>query len=88
MEEKFSGLAFLPRLDNEWHTLKHGNPVPGLYLQSGVETVRVRGSSKRTGKSYVTEYEIIVIDDGKVTAHYTVTAKENVKAVEKNYKNK
>lgn len=33
-------------LDNEWHTLKHGNPVPGLYPQTGTELVKVRGSSR------------------------------------------
>ncbi len=75
----------LAELDNEWHTLKHGNPVPGLYLQTGAETVRVRGHSEVIEEQIVTNYEILVLDEGKVIGKYTVRAEELADEVEESY---
>jgi len=66
----------LSELDNEWHTLKHGNPVPGLYPQDGTEQVKVRGDSRIDGDKTVTQYEIIVSDRGVVVGRYRVLAEE------------
>ena len=66
----------ISELDNDWHTLKHGNPVPGLYLQTGTEMVKVRGSSREAGEKTITQYEIVVADAGKVMGHYRVVAEE------------
>ncbi len=68
----------LSELDNEWHTLKHGNPVPGLYPQTGTEIVRVRGESNVVGEQTVTTYEIVVTDGGEVVGRYRVIAEEKV----------
>ncbi|MDA3951181.1 MAG: hypothetical protein PF508_18385 [Spirochaeta sp.] len=68
----------LSELDNEWHTLKHGNPVPGLYPQDGTEQVKVRGDSRIDGDKTVTQYEIIVSDRGQVVGRYRVLAEERV----------
>lgn len=65
-------------LDNEWHTLKHGNPVPGLYPQTGTEVVKVRGSSRVEGSSTITTYEIVVSDQGIVLGRYRVIAEEQL----------
>ncbi len=75
----------LTELDNEWHTLKHGNPIPGLYIQTGAETVRVRGNSEVYGNHVVTSYEIVVLDEGKVIGTYTVRAEEDTDEVERSY---
>ncbi len=66
----------LSELDNEWHTLKHGNPVPGLYPQNGTETVKVRGNSTVVENGTVTTYEIVVTDQGVVVGRYRVIAEE------------
>ncbi|MCG8480168.1 MAG: hypothetical protein MI724_13810 [Spirochaetales bacterium] len=63
-------------LDNEWHTLKHGNPVPGLYPQTGTELVKVRGSSRIEGDHTITTYEIVVSDRGHIVGRYRVAAEE------------
>ena len=67
----------ISELDNEWHTLRHGNPVPGLYPQTGTETVKVRGSSRVEDTKTITTYEIVVTDDGVVVGHYRVIAEES-----------
>ena len=67
----------LSELDNEWHTLKHGNPVPGLYPQTGVEVAKVRGSSRIEGEKAITRYEIVVTDEGAVVGRYWVVAEES-----------
>lgn len=66
----------ISELDNEWHTLKHGNPVPGLYPQTGTEQVRVRGNSRVEDDRTITTYEIIVTDAGEVMGRYRVIAEE------------
>lgn len=66
----------ISELDNEWHTLRHGNPVPGLYPQTGTETVKVRGQSRLEGDRTVTTYEIVVTDEGHVVGQYRVIAVE------------
>jgi hypothetical protein len=66
----------ISELDNEWHTLRHGNPVPGLYPQTGTETVRVRGSSRVEGAQSITTYEIVVLDGGIQIGRYRVIAEE------------
>ncbi len=66
----------ISELDNEWHTLKHGNPVPGLYPQTGTEVVKVRGSSRVEEDGTITSYEIIVSDQGTVVGRYRVVAEE------------
>lgn len=68
----------LSELDNEWHTLKHGNPVPGLYPQTGTETVKVRGSSRVENDRTITTYEVIVLDEGDVVGRYRVLAEERI----------
>lgn len=66
----------ISELDNEWHRLKYGNPVPGLYPQTGTEVVKVRGSSRIESEKTVTTYEIVVSDQGHVVGHYRVLAVE------------
>lgn len=66
----------ISELDNEWHTLRHGNPVPGLYPQTGTETVKVRGSSRVEDTKTITTYEIVVTDEGVVVGRYRVIAEE------------
>ncbi len=76
MGDEDSRREVLSDLDNEWHTLKHGNPVPGLYVQNGTETVKVRGSSSPTDSGTVTTYEIVVADQGVMVGRYRVIAEE------------
>ena len=76
MEEKRREL--ISELDNEWHTLKHGNPVPGLYPQTRTEVVKVRGSSRVDGETSITTYEIVVSDRGTVVGRYRVVAEETL----------
>ena len=76
----------LTELDNEWHTLKLGSPIPGLYIQNGAETVKVKGSSVVRGTSVLTEYTVVISDRGKVIGTYKVEASESKSAVEKCYK--
>lgn len=71
----------IANLDSGWHKLKHGNPIPSFYPQSGVENVMVRGSSEFVGELLVTNYEIVVTDDGKVVGTYTVRAEEDAARV-------
>ena len=66
----------ISELDNEWHSLKHGNPVPGLYPQTGTESVKVRGTSRIENDHTITTYEIIVSDRGRVVGRYRVVAEE------------
>jgi hypothetical protein len=68
----------ISELDNEWHTLKHGNPVPGLYPQTGTELVKVRGSSRIEDDQSITTYEIVVSDGGIVVGRYRVIAEEQL----------
>ena len=68
----------ISELDNEWHVLKHGNPVPGLYPQTGTETAKVRGSSRVEGEHTITTYEIVVSDQGIVVGRYRVIAEERL----------
>lgn len=68
----------MAELDNEWHTLRHGNPVPGLYPQTGIETVKVRGHSQVVGDKTITKYEIVVTDEGEVVGTYHVVAEEKL----------
>jgi hypothetical protein len=68
----------ISELDNQWHTLKHGNPVPGLYPQNGTETVKVRGDSRIEDDHTVTQYEIVVTDGGEVVGRYRVLAEEQL----------
>lgn len=66
----------LAELDNEWHTLRLGNPVPGLYPQTGTEVAKVRGSSRfEDGRTHTT-YEIVVTSAGHVVGRYHVVADE------------
>lgn len=69
-------------LDNEWNVLKLGSPVPGLYVPTGSETVKVRGSSQLIGDEYITSYEIVIVDEGKVVGNYRVKAVESATAVD------
>ena len=78
MDQEDSRREVLAELDSEWHTLRHGNPVPGLYPQTGAETVRVRGESHVHGDQTYTRYEIIVTDRGHVVGRYTVVAEEDL----------
>lgn len=73
-------------LDNEWHTLKHGNPVPGLYPQTGTELVKVRGSSRIEDDQSITTYEIVVADGGTVVGRYRVIAEEQLVDYDAGYK--
>lgn len=66
----------LHELDNEWHELKYGNPVPGLYPQNGTETVKVRGNSRIEDDHTITSYEIAVSADGIIVGRYRVVAQE------------
>lgn len=73
-----SSREVLASLDNEWHEIKGWNPVPGLFPQTGAETVKVRGSSEEHGETTVTRYEIVVVDEGKVVGRYRVVAEEKL----------
>lgn len=73
------GREIIANLSSEWHKLKHGNPIPSLYPQTGAETVMIRGSSEVHGPLVVTEYEIVVTDQGEMVGRYTVRAEEGVK---------
>ncbi len=64
-------------LSGEWHKLKHGNPIPGYYPQTGAETVLVRGTSEVHGGLVVTNYEVVVTDRGQVVGRYVVRAEES-----------
>ncbi len=75
----------ISELDNEWHTLKHGNPVPGLYPQTGTELVKVRGSSRIEDDQSITTYEIVVSDGGTVVGRYRVIAEEQLADYEAGY---
>lgn len=77
MEDE-SRRELISELDNEWHTLRHGNPVPGLYPQTGTEVVKVRGSSRIEGERSITTYEVIVTDGGEVIGRYRVLAEERL----------
>ncbi len=79
---KNTGREVISNLSSEWHKLKHGNPIPSFYAQTGAETVMVRGSSQVHGGLVVTDYEIVVSDQGEVVGHYTVHAEESVKHIE------
>jgi hypothetical protein len=68
-------------LGGGWHKLKHGNPIPSFYPQSGAETVMVRGSSEIHGDLVVTTYEIVVTDQGEVVGTYTVRAEEDLSRI-------
>ena len=68
-------------LSGGWHRLKHGNPVPGFYPQTGAETVLVRGSSEVQGALVVTSYEIVVSDQGDVIGRYSVRAEEDAESI-------
>jgi hypothetical protein len=76
----------ISELDNEWHTLKHGNPVPGLYPQTGTEVVKVRGSSRIEDDQSITTYEIVVSDQGEVVGRYRVVAEEQLADYDSGYK--
>lgn len=76
----------ISELDNEWHTLKHGNPVPGLYPQTGTELVKVRGSSRIEDDESVTTYEIVVSDGGTVVGRYRVIAEEQLADYDAGYR--
>lgn len=76
----------ISELDNEWHTLKHGNPVPGLYPQTGTELVKVRGSSRIEAQQSITTYEIVVSDGGTVVGRYRVIAEEQLADYDAGYK--
>lgn len=76
----------ISELDNEWHTLTHGNPVPGLYPQTGTELVKVRGSSRIEDDQSITTYEIVVSDGGTIVGRYRVIAEEQLVDYEAGYK--
>ena len=76
MDEKSKEV--ISNLNSEWHKLRHGNPIPSFYLQSGAETVMVKGSSEILGDLVVTSYQIVVTDEGEVVGTYTVRAEESV----------
>ena len=78
MDREEERRELLSELDNEWHTLKHGNPVPGLYPQNGTETVKVRGSSRIENERTITTYEIVITDSGEVVGRYRVIAEEKI----------
>lgn len=71
-----AGRELLAELDNEWHTLRHGNPIPSLYPQTGTEVVKVRGASRQDGTQTITTYEVIVTEQGVVVGRYRVVAEE------------
>lgn len=66
----------LAELDNEWHTLRYGNPIPSLYPQTGTEVVKVRGASRQEKEKTITTYEVIVTEAGTVVGRYRVIAEE------------
>jgi len=76
----------LPQLDDQWKTLKMGNPIPGLYPQHGAEVVRIKGSSITEGEIIRTEYTIVVSDQGKIIGTYKVIADESREMLEELYK--
>jgi len=76
----------LPQLDDQWKTLKMGNPIPGLYPQHGAEQVRIKGRSITEGDIVRTEYTIVVSDQGKIIGTYKVTAEESKEMLEELYK--
>jgi hypothetical protein len=78
MDSESGRREILSELDNEWHTLTHGNPIPGLYPQTGTETVKVRGSSRIEGDQTITTYEVVVTDAGRVVGRYRVLAEETL----------
>lgn len=78
MDQDAQRREVISELDNEWHTLKHGNPVPGLYPQDGTEIVKVRGSSRVEGDKTFTQYEIVVSDAGSIVGRYRVIAEEQI----------
>jgi len=78
---KNPGREIISNLSSEWHKLKHGNPIPSFYSQTGAEAVVVRGSSLVHGDLVVTDYEIVVSDQGEVVGRYTVHAEESVKHI-------
>lgn len=78
MDQDAQRREVISELDNEWHTLKHGNPVPGLYPQDGTEIVKVRGSSRVEADKTITQYEIVVSDSGSVVGRYRVIAEEQI----------
>ena len=79
---KNPGREIISNLSSEWHKLKHGNPIPSFYSQTGAETVMVRGSSLVHGDLVITDYEIVVSDQGTVVGRYTVHAEEGVKHIQ------
>lgn len=85
MDREENHKELLSELDNEWHTLKHGNPVPGLYPQTGTEVVKVRGSSRIENDRTVTSYEVIVTERGEVVGRYRVIAEEALADYEVGY---
>ena len=80
MDEKAKEV--ISNLNSEWHRLKHGNPIPSFYPQSGAETVMVRGSSEIVEGRIVTTYEIVVTDEGEVVGSYTVRADERLDRIQ------
>lgn len=79
MEEK--AREVISQLDSGWHRLKHGNPIPSFYPQSGAEVVMVKGSSEIVGGLVITNYQIVVSDEGEVVGTYTVRAEESVEHI-------
>ena len=78
MDREEERRELLGELDNEWHTLKHGNPIPGLYPQNGTEIAKVRGSSRIEDERTITTYEVVVLDRGEVVGRYRVIAEEAI----------
>lgn len=76
------GREIVSNLSSEWHKLRHGNPIPSFYPQSGAETVMIRGSSAVHGDLVVTDYEIVVSDAGEVVGRYTVHAEEELDRIQ------
>jgi len=79
MEDK--AREVISNLNSEWHRLKHGNPIPSFFPQSGAETVMVRGSSEIIDGLIITDYEIVVTDEGEVVGTYKVKAEERVEKI-------
>lgn len=79
MEDKAKEV--ISNLNSEWHRLKHGNPIPSFFPQSGAETVMVRGSSEIIDGLIITDYEIVVTDEGEVVGTYKVKAEERVEKI-------
>ncbi len=82
-QEKFREV--LVDLDNQWSTLSMGSPIPGLYPQNGAETVRIKGNSDIVGDLIVTEYTIVILDEGNVVAKYQVRSEESRDAVDRHF---